>query len=149
MPNEAGIVLRNIEQHSFLIHFIASNISSKTAEKQGLLEENNVKTRAERLLGLLQSELQLVELKAEITNKARGEMDKQQREYFLQQQLKSIREELGGEPNEREIRDLQKRAEACAVERQRQKSFFRKILRSWSACTRPRRITALSITTST
>jgi ATP-dependent Lon protease len=111
MPNEAGIVLRNIEQHSFLIHFIASNISAKTQEKQGLLEENNVKARAEKLLQLLQSELQLVELKAEITNKARGEMDKQQREYFLQQQLKSIREELGGEPNEREIRDLQKRAE--------------------------------------
>ncbi len=111
MPNEAGIVLRNIEQHSFLVHFIASNISAKTAEKQALLEENNVKARAERLLQLLQSELQLVELKAEITNKARGEMDKQQREYFLQQQLKSIREELGGEPNEREIRDLQKRAE--------------------------------------
>jgi ATP-dependent Lon protease len=112
MPSEAGIVLRNIEQHSFLIHFIASNISAKTPEKQALLEENDVKTRAERLLQLLQSELQLVELKAEITNKARGEIDKQQREYFLQQQLKSIREELGGEPNEREIRDLQKRAES-------------------------------------
>ncbi|MBS1615126.1 MAG: endopeptidase La [Bacteroidetes bacterium] len=112
IPSEAGIVLRNIEQHSFLVHFIASNLSSKTAEKQNLLEENDVKQRAEKLLSLLQSELQIVELKAEITNKARGEMDKQQREYFLQQQLKSIREELGGEPNEREIRDLQKRAES-------------------------------------
>ncbi len=111
IPSEAGIVLRNIEQHSFLVHFIASNLSSKTVEKQNLLEENDVKLRAEKLLSLLQNELQLVELKAEITNKARGEMDKQQREYFLQQQLKSIREELGGEPNEREIRDLQKRAE--------------------------------------
>ncbi len=112
MPNEAGIVLRNIEQHSFLIHFIASNITAKTPEKQSLLEENNVKARAEKLLQILQSELQLVELKAEITNKARGEIDKQQREYFLQQQLKSIREELGGEPNEREIREMQKRAES-------------------------------------
>lgn len=111
MPNEAGIVLRNIEQHSFLIHFIASNIGAKTAEKQALLEESDIKTRAEKLLSLLQEELQLVALKNEITNKTRGEIDKQQREYFLQQQLKSIREELGGEPNEREIRDLQKRAE--------------------------------------
>ncbi len=111
MPNEAGIVLRNIEQHSFLIHFIASNIGAKTIEKQSLLEESDVKMRAEKLLTLLQTELQLVTLKAEITNKTRGEIDKQQREYFLQQQLKSIREELGGEPNEREIRDLQKRAE--------------------------------------
>lgn len=111
MPNEAGVVLRNIEQPSFLVHFIASNIAANTKEKQSLLEQNNVVARTEQLLSLLQSELQIVELKAEITNKARGEMDKQQREYFLQQQLKSIREELGGEPNEREIRDLQKRAE--------------------------------------
>lgn len=127
MPNEAGIVLRNIEQHSFLIHFIASNISAKTSEKQGLLEENNVKARAEKLLQLLQSELQLVELKAEITNKARGEIDKQQREYFLQQQLKSIREELGGEPNEREIRDLQKRAESIEWPEAAQELFKKNI----------------------
>ena len=111
MPAEAGIVLRNIEQHSFLIHFIASNISAKIADKQALLEENDVKERAQNLLQLLQTELQHVTLKNEITNKARGEMDKQQREYFLQQQLKSIRDELGGDPNEREIREMQKRAE--------------------------------------
>jgi ATP-dependent Lon protease len=94
------------------VHFIASNITATTAEKQALLEEGDIKTRAEMLLGLLQSELQLVELKNEITNKTRGEIDKQQREYFLQQQLKSIRDELGGDPNEREIRDLQKRSES-------------------------------------
>ncbi|MGN6568059.1 MAG: endopeptidase La, partial [Flavipsychrobacter sp.] len=111
MPNEASIVLRNIEQQSFLMHFVASNINSKLIDKQALLEENNVKVRAERLLQLLQSELQLVELKNEITNKTRADIDKQQREYFLQQQMKSIREELGGDPNEREIRDLQKRAD--------------------------------------
>lgn len=127
MPNEAGLVLRNIEQQSFLVHFIASNISAKTSEKQGLLEENNVKLRTEKLLALLQSELQLVELKAEITNKARGEMDKQQREYFLQQQLKSIREELGGEPNEREIRDLQKRAEGMKWPEAAQELFKKNI----------------------
>jgi len=111
MPNEASIVLRNIEQQSFLMHFVASNINAKLIDKQALLEENNIKTRAERLLQLLQSELQLVELKNEITNKTRADIDKQQREYFLQQQMKSIREELGGDPNEREIRDLQKRAD--------------------------------------
>lgn len=111
MPNETSIVLRNIEHHSFLIHFISSNITAKLEDKQALLEEDNVKTRAEKLLQLLQSDLQLLELKNEITNKTRADIDKQQREYFLQQQLKSIREELGGEPNDREIRDLQKRAE--------------------------------------
>lgn len=111
LPNEAGIVLRNIEQHSFLMHFIASNLNARISEKQALLEESDIKTRAEKLLQLLQTELQLVELKNEITNKTRADIDRQQREYFLQQQLKSIKEELGGEPNEREIRDLQKRAE--------------------------------------
>ena len=111
MPNEASIVLRNIEQQSFLMHFVASNISAKLQDKQAMLEENNITTRAERLLQLLQSELQLVELKNEITNKTRADIDRQQREYFLQQQMKSIREELGGDPNEREIKDLQKRAE--------------------------------------
>ncbi len=111
LPNEASIVLRNIEQQSFLMHFIASNISSKLPDKQALLEENNIRTRAERLLQLLQSELQLVELKNEITNKTRADIDKQQREYFLQQQMKSIKEELGGDPNDREIKDLIKRAE--------------------------------------
>jgi len=111
MPNEASIVLRNIEQQSFLMHFVASNISAKLQDKQAMLEENNITVRAEKLLQLLQSELQLVELKNEITNKTRADIDRQQREYFLQQQMKSIRDELGGDPNEREIKDLQKRAE--------------------------------------
>lgn len=111
MPNETSIMLRNIEQESFLMHFVASNVNAKLTDKQELLEENDVKKRAEKLMKILQTELQMVELKNEITNKTRGEIDKQQREYFLQQQLKSIREELGGDPNERELRDLQKRAE--------------------------------------
>ncbi len=111
LPNEASIVLRNIEQQSFLMHFVASNITAKLQDKQAMLEENNITVRAERLLNLLQSELQLVELKNEITNKTRADIDRQQREYFLQQQMKSIREELGGDPNDREIKDLQKRAE--------------------------------------
>jgi ATP-dependent Lon protease len=115
MPNETSIVLRNIEQQSFLMHFIASNISAKLTDKQALLEENDIKLRAEKLLQLLQAELQLVELKNEITNKTRADIDRQQREYFLQQQLKSIREELGNEPNEREIKDLQKRAESVKL----------------------------------
>jgi len=111
VPNEAGIVLRNIEQQSFLMHFIASNISSKLQEKQAMLEENDITLRAEKLMQLLQAELQLVELKNEITNKTRADIDRQQREYFLQQQMKSIKEELGADPNDREIKDLQKRAE--------------------------------------
>ena len=111
IPNEMGMMLRNIEQPSFLMNFIAAHLPVKLQDKQGMLEENDLRTRAEKLLQMLQQELQMVELKNELTNKTRGEIDKQQREYFLQQQLKSIKEELGGEPNEREIKDLQKRAE--------------------------------------
>lgn len=112
IPVETGMMLRNIENYSFLVHFIASNLETKLPEKQTLLEQNDVKSRTHRLIELLQTDLQMAELKNEITTKTRGEIDKQQREYFLQQQLKSINEELGsGEGNDREIKDLQKRAE--------------------------------------
>lgn len=111
IPMETGMMLRNIENFSFLVHFIASNLETKLHEKQSLLEQDDVKIRTHRLIELLQGDLQMAELKNEITTKTRGEIDKQQREYFLQQQLKSINEELGSEGNEREVKDLQKRAE--------------------------------------
>jgi ATP-dependent Lon protease len=127
MANETSLVLRNIEQQSFLMHFVASNLPAKLIDKQGLLEENDIRTRAEKLLGMLQSELQLVELKNEITNKTRSDIDKQQREYFLQQQMKSIREELGGDPNEREVREMQKRVETVKLSAQARELFDRNI----------------------
>lgn len=111
MPVETGMMLKNIDSNSFLVHFVASNLEAKLADKQALLEMDNVKARTETLIKLLQTDLQMAELKNEITTKTRGELDKQQREYFLQQQLKSIKEELGGESNDREIKELQKRAE--------------------------------------
>ena len=112
VPPEAAIVLKNIENISFLNHFIASNLNCETKDKQTLLEENDFKLRTENLLRLLQVELQHVELKNKITNKTKGELDKQQRDYFLNQQLKAIKDELGGDSNDREIKDLKKRAES-------------------------------------
>jgi ATP-dependent Lon protease len=112
IPSEASIILRNIENPSFLIHFISSNLNTELMEKQKLLELNNIETRADLLMQLLQRELQFAELKNKVTTKTKTELDKQQREYFLQQQLKSIKEELGGDTNEREIKEMQKRAEA-------------------------------------
>src|SRR5690606_6327661 len=88
------------------------NLPVKLQDKQDMLEENDLKRRAEKLLRLLQQELHLVELKNEIANKTKGEIDKQQREYFLQQQLKSIKEELRGDTNELEIKNTQVRAES-------------------------------------
>ena len=111
MPSEATIILKNIENPSFLIHFVSSNLNSNILEKQKLLEIQNIKERAEMLLNLLQTELQYAELKNKVTNKTRAELDKQQKDYFLQQQLKAIKEELGGD-NVAEVKEMQKKAEA-------------------------------------
>ncbi|HJT74958.1 MAG TPA: endopeptidase La [Chitinophaga sp.] len=111
LPSEASIILKNIENESFLVHFVSSNLNCDLKDKQQLLEINNLRTRAELLLKLLQVELQLAELKNKITNKTKADLDKQQREYFLQQQLKSIKEELGGDTNDREVKELQRKAE--------------------------------------
>lgn len=110
LPSEAGIILKNIENPSFLIHFVSSNLNSDIKEKQKLLEINNLKSRGEVLMNLLHTELQYTELKNKVTNKTRAELDKQQRDYFLQQQMKAIKEELGGD-NVAEVKEMQKKAE--------------------------------------
>ena len=112
IPSEASIILRNIESPSFLIHFVSGNLNTEIKDKQRLLELNNIRERANLLMQLLQKELQFAELKNKVTNKTKTEIDKQQREYFLQQQLKSIKEELGGDTNDREIKDMKKKGEA-------------------------------------
>ena len=111
-PSEAAMILKNIENPLFLINFVSSNLNVEIANKQGLLEENNISLKAEKLIQYLQQELQFVELKNKVANKTRTELDKQQRDYFLQQQLKSIKDELGGDPNEREIVEMKKKAES-------------------------------------
>jgi len=112
IPTEASIILRNIESPSFLIHFVSSNLNTDIKDKQRLLELNQIRQRADLLMQLLQKELQFAELKNKVTTKTRTELDKQQREYFLQQQMKSIKEELGGDSNSQEIKEMQKKAEA-------------------------------------
>jgi len=112
MPTEAAIILKNIENPIFLINFVSSNQNIDLGEKQALLEIHDLLKRAEKLIEFLQRELQFAELKDKVTNKTRTELDKQQRDYFLQQQLKSIKDELGGDSNEREISEMKKKAEA-------------------------------------
>jgi ATP-dependent Lon protease len=112
IPTEASIILRNIENPAFLIHFVSSNLNTDIKDKQRLLELNQIRERADLLMQLLQKELQFAELKNKVTNKTRTELDKQQREYFLQQQMKSIKDELGGDTNAQEIKDMQKKADA-------------------------------------
>lgn len=110
-PSEASIILKNIENPSFLIHYVSSNLSADLADKQELLELNDIRQRADLLMQVLQRDLQFVELKNKVTSKTRNELDKQQRDYFLQQQLKSIKDELGGDTNDREVREMMKKAD--------------------------------------
>ncbi|MEP7236583.1 MAG: endopeptidase La [Ferruginibacter sp.] len=110
LPSEAAIILKNIENPSFLIHFVSSNLNSDIKDKQRLLEISSIKARAELLMNLMQTELQYTELKNKVTNKTRAELDKQQREYFLQQQMKAIKDELGGD-NVAEVKEMLKKAE--------------------------------------
>ncbi len=112
IPTEASIILKNIESPSFLIHFVCSNLNTDVKEKQKMLELSLIRERADMLMKFLQKELQFAELKNKVTNKTRTEIDKQQREYFLQQQLKSIKDELGGDTNDREVKEMQKKADA-------------------------------------
>ena len=110
-PSEATMILKNIDSPLFLINFVSSNLNVELPDKQGLLEENNITLKAEKLIKFLQQELQFVELKNKVANKTRTEIDKQQRDYFLQQQLKSIKDELGGDSNDREVVEMKKKAE--------------------------------------
>lgn len=110
IPSEANVMLKNITNTSFLLNFIASNLSAKIHVKQGVLEMNKMGEKGEALLELLNTELQLLELKDQIENKVRNDMEKQQRDYFLNQQLKTIQEELGQNPQEEEVNKMQERA---------------------------------------
>ena len=110
IPPETSFAVKNIESSSFLINFISSNSDIRMIEKQHLLEQNNLKKRATALLQYLSREVQMLELKHDIQTKVKIDMDQQQREYFLHQQMKTIQDELGGNPIEQEIEELKNRA---------------------------------------
>jgi len=97
--------IKNIDSPSFLVNFISSNMNAEVAEKQKMLEVADLRERSTLLLAHLTKELQLLEMKNEIQSKVRTEVDKQQREYFLHQQMKTIQDELGGNPIEQEIEE--------------------------------------------
>jgi ATP-dependent Lon protease len=111
IPTEASIMLRNIDSPGFLINFIANNLSIDIKDKQKVLEQNDLKERAQSVLLHLESEIQVLELKNRIQNKVRSDIEKQQKDYFLQQQLKTIQEELGNSDSlEKEMLNLKERA---------------------------------------
>jgi ATP-dependent Lon protease len=110
IPSEAGIAIRNIESTSFLMNFISSNMNADMSAKQKLLEITNRRDMANTVLEHLTTELQLLELKNQIQTRVRVDLDKQQRDYFLNQQIKTIQEELGGSSPDLEIENLRQRA---------------------------------------
>jgi ATP-dependent Lon protease len=110
IPSEAGIAIRNIESTNFLINFISSNMNADMAAKQSLLETASLRDRINMVLEHLTLDLQMLELKNQIQTKVRVDLDKQQRDYFLNQQLKTIQEELGGTSPDLEIENLRQRA---------------------------------------
>lgn len=110
IPNEAGFALKNIESMLFLINFISSNTDVDYRNKQELLEIDDLKQRAIKLLEILSKQVSLLELKNDIQKKVKMDIDKQQREYFLHQQIKTIQDELGGNPVDEEIKELEELA---------------------------------------
>lgn len=110
IPQEASFAIRNIEQTYSLINFICANFNFKVTEKLMLLEMDDFKDRCYKLLEIMTRESQLLELKVSIQSKAREDINQQQREYFLQQQIKTIQDELGGNTAEQDIRDMRERA---------------------------------------
>ncbi|MBI9062083.1 MAG: endopeptidase La [Marinilabiliaceae bacterium] len=111
VPPEASFAVKNIENTGFLINFVSSNTELKVKEKQRLLECEDLLERGMFLLEHLAREVQMVELKNDIQSKVKLDIDQQQREYMLQQQIKTIQDELGNSPIEQEVRDLKERAE--------------------------------------
>lgn len=111
IPSEAATAIKNIESPSFLINFISSNMNADVSSKQKMLEVANLRDRAKMVMEHLTVELQMQELKNQIQSKVRVDLDKQQRDYFLNQQLKTIQEELGGgNTADLEIENLRQRS---------------------------------------
>jgi ATP-dependent Lon protease len=110
IPSEASFAVKNIENSTFLINFVCSNTDLKVEEKQALLEISDVKERGVQAISHLVREVQMAELKRDIQAKVKAELDQQQREYLLNQQMKTIQDELGGSPAEQEIMEFRERA---------------------------------------
>ncbi|MBX7225543.1 MAG: endopeptidase La [Chitinophagales bacterium] len=111
IPNEARVIVMNIKNLHFLCHFIASNLNIETTHKQEILAIDSIIDRAQKVMTHMNQEFQLLELKNSIQNKVRTDIDKQQRDYFLHQQMKTIQEELGGDSFQQEILKMREKAQ--------------------------------------
>lgn len=111
IPQEAHVALDNISSMPFLIHFLSSNLNVEVADKQKILETQNIVDRGTLLLQYMLRDIQMLELKNEIQKRVHTDIDQQQRDYFLRQQIKVLQDELGYDGPEKEIENLRKRGE--------------------------------------
>ena len=111
IPQEAHVALDNIQSMQFLIHFLSSNLNVEVADKQKILETQNITERGTLLLQYMLKEIQMLEIKHEIQKKVHTDIDQQQRDYFLRQQIRVLQDELGYDTPDKEIEQLRKRGE--------------------------------------
>lgn len=127
IPSEASFAIKNIESNSFLINFVSSNMNLSVAEKQSLLEMDDLKSRALATLKFMNVEFQKLELKNDIQSKVQMDMSQQQREYFLHQQMKTIQEELGGVSHDEEIDEMKVKAKTKKWDKKIGKHFTKEL----------------------
>lgn len=127
IPTEAGFAINNIESPVFLVNFVSSSLNIDVVEKQKLLEISDLQERANKVLAALIKDLQMLELKNQIQDKVKTDLDKQQRDFLLNQQLQKIQEELGGNSNEQEIGELKKKAKNKKWSKEVSKVFDREL----------------------
>jgi len=111
IPSESIVMLQNIKSDSFLMNFIASNLNVDVNAKQEILSINIPSNKATEILTRMQQELEMLEIRDQIDNKVKGNIQKQQRDYFLSQQLKTIQDELGQNPQAEALKEIQLRAD--------------------------------------
>ena len=127
IPSEASFAIGNIDSPTFLVNFISSNMNADVSKKQEMLNELDIKKRVEMVLEHLTLEVQVLEMRNEIQTKVRKDIDKQQREYFLHQQMRTIQDELGDNPQEQDVMDMRERASAKKWNKVVEKLFYKEL----------------------
>ncbi|MEY3198335.1 MAG: hypothetical protein RJA13_293 [Bacteroidota bacterium] len=127
IPSEASFAIGNIDSPTFLVNFISSNMNADVSKKQEMLEELDMEKRVIMVLEHLNLEIQMLEMRNEIQSKVRKDMDRQQREYFLQQQMRTIQDELGDNPQEQDVHDLNDRAALKKWDERVSKLFYKEL----------------------
>lgn len=127
IPSEASFAIGNIDSPTFLVNFISSNMNADVQKKQEMLQELDVRKRVMMVLEHLTLEVQMLEMRNEIQSKVRKDMDRQQREYFLHQQMRTIQDELGDNPQEQDVNDMRERAAKKKWDDRVEKLFYKEL----------------------